>query len=68
MIEASIRTLTPRPRASILTTTFVESRKARKTLVMMSAAQLMTRPVAASPVATVSGPLAPGPNARLIAS
>lgn len=54
MIVASTSTLTPRPRASIFTTTLAESRKARNTLVMVSAAQLMTRAVADSPAATLA--------------
>ena len=41
--EASMRMLAPRPRASILITTLDESRNEKNTLVMISAAQLMTQ-------------------------
>jgi hypothetical protein len=54
MSVASMMMLTPRPSASIFTTTSVDSRNARKTQVMISAAQLMTRAVAARPSATLT--------------
>lgn len=51
---ASIRTLTASPSASILITTRCEVVKARKTPIMMSAAQVITRPVPARPSRTDS--------------
>lgn len=43
---ASISTLTPRPRASIFTTTLSLATKAKKTLAIITAAALITRAVA----------------------
>lgn len=54
MMLASTMMLTPRPSASILTTTLLDSRKARKTQVMITAAQVITRAVAARPSPTAS--------------
>jgi hypothetical protein len=51
---ASISTLTPRPSASILITTASEARKEKNTLIMISAAEVITRAVTARPDATLS--------------
>ena len=50
---ASTSTATVRPTANILTSTSGDSRKAANTLIMMSAADVITRAVAASPSTTL---------------
>lgn len=47
-------TLTPSPSASILITTLSASRNAKNTDIMISAAELITRAVTASPLTTLA--------------